>query len=47
MSYTTKKGMRKAKKDIVLDGDNPEDFAEWETEIKIRIKGKLGKIEPI
>ena len=34
----------KKKTEIVLDRDNPEDFAEWETEIKIRIKGKLGKI---
>ena len=44
MSYTTNTSSRsrKSKKDIVLDGDNPEDFAEWETEIKIKIKSKLG-----
>ena len=34
----------KSKKEIVLDGDNPQDYAEWETETKFKIKSKLGEI---
>ena len=34
----------KSKKEIVLDGDNPQDYAEWETEAKFKIKSKLGEI---
>ena len=27
---------------LVLDGDNPQDYAEWETEVKVIVKSKLG-----
>ena len=45
MSYMkTKTTKTKSKKEIVLDGDNPQDYAEWETEMKFQIKAKLGAI---
>ena len=45
MSYMkTKTTKTKSKKEIVLDGDNPQDYAEWETEMKYKIKTKLGEI---
>ena len=45
MSYMkTKTTKKKSKKEIVLDGDNPQDYAEWETEVKFQIKAKLGAI---
>ena len=45
MSYMeTKTTKTKSKKEIVLDGDNPQDYAEWETEVKFQIKAKLGAI---
>ena len=45
MSYMkTKTTKTKSKKEIVLDGDNPQDYAEWETETKFKIKSKLGEI---
>ena len=45
MSYMkTKTTKIKSKKEIVLDGDNPQDYAEWETEMKFKIKTKLGAI---
>ena len=40
----TKTTKTKSKKEIVLDGDNPQDYAEWETEMKFQIKAKLGAI---
>ena len=40
----TKTTKTKSKKEIVLDGDNPQDYAEWETEMKFKIKTKLGEI---
>jgi hypothetical protein len=40
----TKTTKIKSKKEIVLDGDNPQDYAEWETEMKFKIKTKLGAI---
>ena len=42
MSYMKTKTKPKSKKEIVLDGDNPQDYAEWETEMKFKIKTKLG-----
>ena len=45
MSYMKEKTTKpKSKKEIVLDGDNPQDYAEWETETKFKIKSKLGEI---
>ena len=45
MSYMKEKTTKpKSKKEIVLDGDNPQDYAEWETEAKFKIKSKLGEI---
>ena len=44
MSYMETKTKSKSKKEIVLDGDNPQDYAKWETEVKIVIKVKLGAI---
>ena len=45
MSYMkTKTTKTKSKKEIVLDGDNPQDYAKWETEVKFQIKAKLGAI---
>ena len=45
MSYMkTKTTKTKSKKEIVLYGDNPQGCAGWETEMKFRIKTKLGAI---
>ena len=44
MSYMKTKTKTKSKKEIVLDGDNQQDYAEWETEAKFQIKAKLGAI---
>eukprot|EP00936_MAST-01D_sp_MAST-1D-sp1_P002982 g2982.t1 len=40
----TKTTKTKSKKEIVLGGDNPQGCAGWETEMKFRIKTKLGAI---
>ena len=42
MSYMKTKTKTKSKKEIVLDGDNPQDYAQWSPEVKILIKAKLG-----